>query len=178
MTGLRAGVGLAVALAAAPAVGWVQPTPDRVPAGHVVVLELAEGLTSGKVKRGDTFALRLARPIAVGDTVVVPAGTPGRGEVIDAGSGHGKLLRGAQPAKLVLAARYLELNGERIPLRAFHLGAAELNGTDTLFIGPKGGVAAARLAPIHEAELAAGAAAEAKLAADLDLQGRVIPPAN
>jgi hypothetical protein len=154
-----------------------QPMQERVPAGSVVLLELGEDLSSKTAKRGDTFAIRLARPIMLGDVVVVPAGTPGRGEVIEADTGRGKLLRSFQPTKLVLAARYLELNGARIPLRALHMSAARLNGTDTLLIGPHG-VAATRTAPTSEAELAAGSSAEAKLAVDLDPQGGIIPPAN
>jgi hypothetical protein len=47
-------------------------------------------------------------------SVVAPAGTPGVGEVVHAA--HASF--GGKAGELILAVRYLELNGTRIPLRS------------------------------------------------------------
>ena len=72
----------------------------RVPAGSVVQVELAQDVGTATQKAGDTFALRLAAPLIVDGRVLLRAGTPGVGEVIQA-SGPGM---GGKAAKLVLAA--------------------------------------------------------------------------
>lgn len=172
---MRGMIPLAVALAMGIVADEARAEPaaaERGTAGSIVAIEVAEEVTTKTAKRGDTFALRLARPVVVGDVLVIPAGTPGRGEVIEAVSGAAKVLKPAKPSKLILAARYLEFNGGRIPLRGFHLSAAEINSTDTVAVGAS--VAYYRSAPSLEAVVAAGAAGEAKLAVDIDLQGRIV----
>ena len=171
---LRA-IAAAAAVLAGATVVRADPTADRLPAGSLVTIELVEAVSSATAKRGDTFAIRLAKPIVVGEAVVVPAGTLGRGEVIDAASGAPKLMKPAKPSKLILAARYLEFDGSRIPLRGFHLSAAEINSSDTISIFGGGGVAYSRTAASREAVVPAGALGEAKLSVDVDLAGHVIP---
>ena len=87
-------------------------------AGTVVAVELSAPVSSRKQKRGDRFPLRLAEPIIVDGATVVPAGAAGYGEVVDAASAG----VGGRPAKLVLAARYVEYDGMRLALHGFSDG--------------------------------------------------------
>ena len=114
----------------------------RVPAGSVVQVELAEQVGTTVQKAGDTFALRLAAPLIIKGQVVLRAGTPGVGEVIQAS----KPGMGGKAAKLVLAADYLIKDGRRLPLQGLQLGAqgkgnveaAEVIGISGIVLGPIG----------------------------------------
>src|SRR5215469_3372872 len=55
----------------------------RVPAGTVVMVQLADAVSTKTHKTGDTFAIRLAEPVVVQGQIVLPAGTVGVGEVDD-----------------------------------------------------------------------------------------------
>jgi hypothetical protein len=55
-----------------------------VPRGTVIVVRLAETLSSAANKPGDTFLTRLASPIVIGDRVVVPEGAVAKGRIVDA----------------------------------------------------------------------------------------------
>ncbi len=131
-------------------------------AGTLVELEIAEPISSRTRQRGETFALRLRTPLAVDGAVAIPAGTPGTGEIVHADRSRG----GGKPGELLLAARYLELDGARIPLRGMKLGG---NGKDrsaaslglSLAVGPF-----AYFMHGNEIEIPVGALAEAKLAQD------------
>jgi hypothetical protein len=97
------------------------PAPSiDLPAGTPVVIEIAEPLSSKTCKLGDHFRLRLAEPIVKDGVTLVPAGAEGAGEVIDVGrSGIG-----GKPAKLIIAARYVDYQGVRLSLGHFRFGAA------------------------------------------------------
>jgi hypothetical protein len=153
----------------------VTPTPTaqpaatpHVPAGSVVDIEVTEVISSKVHKIGDKFALRLAYPILLDGKVVVPTGV---GQVIDAARA-GALGR---PAKLLLAARYLDFNGAQIKLRTLQLGRVGVDNT--------GAIMAMSFVPyvglvsmfMHggEIEVPVGTRAQAKLVADLD-----VPPAS
>ncbi|MEI9890138.1 MAG: hypothetical protein WDN45_05505 [Caulobacteraceae bacterium] len=55
-----------------------------MPAGRVVMVELAEPVSTKTHKPGDTFAIRLAEPVVVSGQLVLRAGTTGIGEVVEA----------------------------------------------------------------------------------------------
>jgi hypothetical protein len=147
------------------------PAPPRAVAGQQVILEIAEPISSKTHKRGDFFAIRLAAPIAVGDVVVVPAGAAGKGQVVDAAPA-GPLGR---PAKLLLAARYLEIDGVQVTLHGLHMGAAgkdNTNAIEGLSFVPYLGVFAGFMKG-GEIVIPAGALGAAKLGADVSAR----PPA-
>lgn len=132
--------------------------------GSIVELELAETVSSKTHQRGDPVAIRLAEPIRTETGVLVPAGVTGRGEVISAAKA-GML---GKAGELLLAARYLEYNGQKIPLRTFRLGASgQNNAAAVLALGMV--VPVSFLIKGGDIEIPAGARANAKLAADLDL---------
>lgn len=115
---------LSAQLAPAPAPAAVQasapaaPCTRCVPALSPVVLVLDADLGSKISKTGDMFPLHLAQPIVVDGSELVPAGTPGQGEVI-----HAKKAGGSGTAgELVLAARYLTVGSRQLRLRSMRVG--------------------------------------------------------
>jgi len=54
-----------------------------VPRGTVIVVRLAETLSSAANKPGDTFLTSLASPVVIGDRVVIPEGTVAKGKIVD-----------------------------------------------------------------------------------------------
>jgi len=99
----------------------------RIPAGTVVVIELAQAVSSRTQKGGDRFALRLAEPLVIDGKTAIPAGATGYGEVVDAAGGgvYGR------PAKLILAAREIDYQGVKITLHGFHMDAAGRDSSHT-----------------------------------------------
>ncbi len=69
---------------------------------------------------GEWFDIELAEPILINGAVAVPAGTRGKGEVVHAKKSGGSGASG----ELVLAARYLEIDGRRLRLRSMHFAQA------------------------------------------------------
>ena len=130
-----------------------------------MIIALAEPVSSRTIKRGDMFKIRLAAPLRLGDRTVIPADVPGMGQVVEAQPSRTL----GRPAKLILAARYLDVGGTHVPLRAMQLGRVGTDESDVLF--------AASFAPyvgfltmfVHggEIEIPAGTFASAKLAADV-----------
>ncbi len=118
------------------------PLCCRIPAGAVVQVELAEEVGTRTQKAGDAFALRLAAPLIVDGRVVLQAGTPGVGRVVQA-SRPGM---GGKAAKLVLAAEYLVHGRTRMRLQSLQLsavgkgnvGVAQAIGLSGIVLGPIG----------------------------------------
>lgn len=117
----------AATVTAVPAAAITATTPAQapsaagpiVPADTPVWLETVQPLSSAALKRGDAFALRVAEPVVVDGVVVVPAGAACHGEVIHADRSRG----GGRAGELLLAARYIEVDGHRIGLRGFRIAA-------------------------------------------------------
>ena len=165
-----------VALPATPALARSPRTPAsrpccRVPAGSVVEVELAAPVSTQVQKAGDSFALRLAEPLILNGRIVLRAGTPGVGVVIECA----KPGLGGKPAKLVLAARYLTDRHGRVPLQGLQLTGA---GRDRSMAANAVGLAGIAFAPLGlvglaltggDTELPTGARATAKIAADVTL---------
>ena len=104
-----------VAPPVAPVVGSLLPVPANTP----IRIELADAVASNSRVRGDKFAIRLAAPIIIDGQLVAPKGAAGMGEVVYAEAGG----MGGAPGKLVLAARYIDVAGVRVRLKAFNLSA-------------------------------------------------------
>src|SRR5579871_1667624 len=146
------------------------PEPARtagavVPAGTRVIVEIVNPLSSKTIKRGDMFAIRLAAPITFEGRVVVPAGAEGQGQVVDAAPSHAL----GTPAKLLLAARYIGVDGTHVPLHGMAFGSTGQDQSMTVLAAsfvPYVGVLAMFM---HggEVEIPAGSLAAAKLSADL-----------
>lgn len=177
----------ALALAAAAPVLAQQPTRTvaarccRAPANTVVMIELAGPLSTKSLKAGDTFPIRLADPLIVGGRILLPAGTPGVGEVVDAS----KPGFGGKGAKLVLDAKSLKpRTGGPIRLKGFQLGA---NGRDHATVATALGAGGIGFAPLgvvgfvikgEDVTLPEGSKATAKLAANTTLPSLGRAPKN
>lgn len=107
--------------AAAPAPGNAAACDGclTVPALTPVRIELLTTLGSAISKSGDSFPIRLAEPIMIDGKEAVPAGTTGIGEVVHAKKSGGSGAAG----ELVLAARYLDVDGRRLRLRSMALSS-------------------------------------------------------
>jgi len=137
----------------------------RVAAGATVDVELAELVSTKKQKRGDHFALRLAESLVIDGSTVIPAGAAGSGEVVDAASGG----IGGRPAKLVLAARYIDYGGRRLLLHGFRLGGGGHDNSKlatVLSATPYIGLLAIAI-PGGDVEYPAGTRAAAKVTAEV-----------
>jgi hypothetical protein len=99
-----------------------------IPALTPVKVEVLATLGSKTSKTGDTFPIRLAEPIVIDGMDAIPAGTTGMGEVVHAKKSGGSGAAG----ELVLAARYLDVGGERLRLRSMHLSPNGRSNIDTV----------------------------------------------
>jgi hypothetical protein len=139
--------------------------PSIAPAGTLVFVEIAETVSTKTRKQGERFAIRLASPITANGKVIMPAGAMGEGQVVDVAAASAL----GTPAKLVLAARYVEFAGLKAPLRGLKLGATGANRyglVTSLALVPYVGVLGAFVKG-EEIEIPAGTYASAKLAEDV-----------
>ena len=146
----------------------------RLPAGTVVEVELVDQLSSSTNRLADKFAIRLAQAISSDGVEVVAAGATGQGEVIDAARAG----MGGKQGKLIISARYLDLNGRRVRIRGMTFMAAGKSRVDLatgVLLVPYVGIAAVFVQG-GEIEIPAGARATVKLAEDVDLP--VNPPSQ
>lgn len=153
------------------------PAPEApcctVPARTVIEIEITDTVNSKTNSSRDSFAFRLAEPIAVDGRVLVPAGTPGVGEVVHAARARA----GGKAGELILAARYLDYEGTRIPLRSLRYGPSQ--GRDNSGAVTTGAMVAAATIPMAamigyliaggEVNVPAGTRANAQTATELVL---------
>ena len=114
------------------------PAPAPAPAGLLLpkttplIIAIEKELGSKISQAGETFPIRLVQAVSVDGVEVLPAGITGQGEVVHAKKAG---LAGAA-GELVLAARYLDLNGRRIELRSFRFleagEGAQAKGRDNI----------------------------------------------
>ena len=144
-----------------------------VPARTIVQIEISDTVNSKASRTGQSFAFRLAEPIVVDGQIVAPAGTPGVGEVVHAARARA----GGKAGELILAARYLDLNGTRLPLRSLRYGRSQ--GADNSGAVAVGGMVAAAVLPVAsvlgyliaggEVNIPAGTRAHAQTSAEITI---------
>ena len=113
-----------------------------VPARTPIDIEIVDTVNSRANHNGDRFAFRLAEPLVVDGHVVAPVGTPGVGEVVHAARAR----FGGKAGELILAVRYLDFNGNRIPLRSLRYGPRQ--GRDNSAAVNTGALVAAAVFPV------------------------------
>jgi len=149
-----------------------------------ISIEVLQPLGSKLSKTGDMFPIQLAAPILVDGVEVVPAGTPGMGEVIHAKKGGGLGAAG----ELVLTARYLEFDGRRLPLRSMHLvdvgttGESRVNTVNAIAVGSATTIPALSIIGFFidggQANVTQGALADAKTAQDFAVDAGLLQAAT
>jgi hypothetical protein len=164
-----------VVQAAPPATPSATATPKccAIPASTIVAIEIGTTLSSQVNKPGDKFPIKLVEPIKIGDSIVVPVGAVGQGEVIHAAKkgGYGRA------GEMLLAARYLEYQGSRIPLRSlgFTMGHGKSGEGNALAVG----FIVSGILPYFisggEMKIETGTKAYAKIAADTPITAEPAP---
>src|SRR3954470_11247753 len=112
---------LAAPLLALLAVAVVAQAPAdlvTIPALTSVVIRLEEPISSNRNKPGDRFRITVAEDVRIGDSLVIPAGSTGEGEVIHAARSGA----GGKAGELILAARFVRVGDLEVRLRSFALG--------------------------------------------------------
>ncbi len=134
-----------------------------------VRLAITNPISSNAVAPGQLFALTLSEPILLDGGRSIPAGTPGQGEVVHASRSG----MAGKAGELLLAARYLDYQGTRIPLRSMRFGGVGKDQTGTANAIAIGTAVVAPLAGVFalaitggEVRLPAGALADARISAD------------
>ena len=109
--------------------------------------------------------MSLAHPLEIAKGVTVPAGTTGAGEVVHAAKSRAM----GKAGELVLAARYLDYQGTRIPLRSLRYGKGQGkdNVDTTMWVGLAVGGLITPFITGGEVRIPAGADVWAKVAADV-----------
>lgn len=144
----------------------VTPLPAccLLPKMTAVYLAIDEPVASDRATVGQRFKIRLSSPIFVAEGLTIPAGTVGEGEIVHAAKSRAM----GKAGELLLAARYLDHQGTRIPLRSFRFGRPQgKDNADTAVI--VGIAVSALLTPFitgGEVRIPAGAEAWAKVAVD------------
>lgn len=109
------------ALAVTPLVASPAPVPQEVAvggqqavlgAGSPITLAVAEEANTSTHREGDTFKLTVLNDVKLGETVVIPRGTPAVGEITWR-TGKGAF---GKSGKMEFSLRYIDLKGERIPV--------------------------------------------------------------
>lgn len=131
-----------------------------IPALTRVEIEIEAEIGSNTSKSGDKFPLRLATPLIADGREAIPAGVSGMGEVV-----HAKKSGAAGAAgELVLAARYLEVDGRRLKLRSLRLVPVGRNFTQAAGAAAQGISFFAFLIKGGQAVVPPGTVVEAKTA--------------
>ena len=81
-------------------------------AGTPITLAVSRDVNSSTHRAGDTFPLTVLNDVRVGDTIVIPRGTPAQGEITWR-TGKGAF---GKSGKLEFSLRHIDLNGQRIPV--------------------------------------------------------------
>jgi len=106
----------------------VQSSCCKLPALTVVELEILDQASSRTSQIGEKVRIRTAAPLLVDGRIIVPAGTEGSAEVVQAS----KARMMGKGGELVLGLPSLELKGQRIPLKRLRYGPSTGKGNDTL----------------------------------------------
>lgn len=137
-----------------------------------VYLAIDESLASDKSAIGQYFKLSLRQPLEMAPGFIIPAGTSGFGQVVHSAKSRAM----GKAGELVLAARFLDFQGVRVPLRSLRYGPAQ--GKDNIDTAAVVGIAVSSvIAPFitgGEVRIPAGAHVWAKVAADVPFQ-QVVP---
>ena len=96
----------------APAAAAVSTGALMLGAGTPITLAVSQEVNSSTHRAGDTFPLTVLNDVSIGNTVVIPRGTPAVGEITWR-TGKGAF---GKSGKMELSLRYVELNGQRIPV--------------------------------------------------------------
>jgi hypothetical protein len=152
--------------AVAQAVADVRPAAaTHLPADTIVEFEITDHINSKTNAIGDVFQIRLVNPIVQNGQAIVPAGTQGTGEIIHVARARA----GGKAGELILAVRYLELGGQKIPLHGFRFGKGGQSNVDGGMVLAFAAGPMAYLVVGGEVDVPSGTPGHAKTAGDVEL---------
>ena len=138
-----------------------------------VLLTIDEPMESDKAAIGQYFKLSLREPLRIAGDLVIPAGTTGSGQVVHAAKSRAM----GKAGEMVLAARFLDYQGTRIPLRSLRYGSGQ--GKDNVGTAAIVGFAVSPLITPFitggEVRIPAGTEVWARVAADVSLPTASLP---
>jgi hypothetical protein len=148
-----------------PSTAVVPPTiaPDgtiTLNTGMPITLAISQEVTSTSHHAGDMFALTVLNDVRVGDTIVIPRGTPAQAEITWR-TGKGAF---GKSGKLEFALRYIELNGQRIPVTGNYRQEGEGNTVAAVGAWVAAGVIGGLVVTGHRARLPVGRELQSQLA--------------
>lgn len=100
------------AVAPAPMPAAASDSALTLNAGIPITLAVSQEVNTSKNHEGDIFPLTVVNDVKVGDTIVIPRGTPAAGEVTWR-TGKGAF---GKSGKMEFGLRYIDLGGQRIPV--------------------------------------------------------------
>jgi hypothetical protein len=103
-----------------------QGTLVTVPALTPLYIRIDAEISSKKNRNGDRFPIVVDEDVRIGEVLVIPAGSPGEGEVIHAA----KSGVGGKAGELLITARFVRVGNREIRLRSFSFGAKGRDRTD------------------------------------------------
>jgi hypothetical protein len=162
-----------LALAQEPAPQTASSAVRLIPALTPVHIEIVDAVGSAISKPDSHFVIRLADPIMLNGKELVPAGAKGEGEVVHAK----KSTISGGPGELILAARWLDVNGHQLKLRSLHFaqnGQSAIKNVNRMMMASAATVPAAAVigwfVTGKEVVIPSGTIAEAKVAADFTIE--------
>jgi hypothetical protein len=129
-----------------------------------VQLVMDAEISSGTNKPGDHFPFHVTEDVIHGGAVLIPAGTVGEGEVVHAAKSKG----GGRAGELILAARFVTVDGKQVRLRSFTAGGGKDRSNAALGVAVAVGLWG-MLVRGSELVMPAGTAVSAKTADDVQL---------
>lgn len=143
------------------AVPQAQPAPNQLPARTPVILRVEQAVTSRSAARGDRFPISVVYDLKAPDgRIAIPAGARGEGEVVHAA----RKSWGGRAGELLLAARFVEVGGQRIQLEAMQVARSGNQQVGAAFVAGVAIPIASFFVTGTSAEVAAGQLAQARLA--------------
>src|SRR5512143_1325328 len=109
----------AVVTVSAGSLAQTAPESHLLPALTAVSLVIDAEVSSGTNKPGERFPFHVAEDVKQDDVVLIPAGSVGEGEVVHAAKSKG----GGRAGELILAARFVTVDGKQVRLRSFSAGS-------------------------------------------------------
>lgn len=116
------------ALAAPTVPEQVTPMEAELPLNTEILLAMNSEITSTSHRAGDTFTLSVAQDVRIGEEIVIPRGTRAVGEITWR-TGRGAF---GKSGKMNIALRYVDLNGQRIPVEGTYRQEGEGNTLATV----------------------------------------------
>ena len=142
----------------------IDPKTIVIPAFTFIELAILTPLNSKTSNIGEMFDILLSEPIIVDGITIVPTGAKGQGEVIHAA----KARAAGKAGEMILAARYIEHNGQKIVLRSFKYGPStgKSNRDEALIAGAIIAAPLTLLITGKNVDIPAGTLAHAKTSID------------